>query len=253
MDMTRDDRLVERLSRRTGLGLLAGISLPLLGRSDATKARKKAKTITLCVNGETVKKPKKKAKKLQKQGASKGACRCGNGGPCFVFVTAAAFTGSAFTGLAGADASCQEAASTARLPGTYKAWLSAGGSTPATRFTNTGAAGPYVRVTAPVNGGQPRVGPRVAVSFAQLLACSGDICMDTPISETETGQSAPTPPVWTGTNSDGSAAADTCSGWTSDAGQGQVGDTRQADQKWTANGANACTQARPIFCFQQAT
>lgn len=60
--------IAARLTRRTGLGLLAGASLPLLGLAAATDA-KKYKKITLCFNGKTVKKPKKQAKKLLKQGA----------------------------------------------------------------------------------------------------------------------------------------------------------------------------------------
>ncbi|MCA9880765.1 MAG: DUF1554 domain-containing protein [Thermomicrobiales bacterium] len=232
-------RISASLTRRAGLGLIAA-SLPLLA-VDATDAKKKK--ITLCVNGKTANKPKKKAKKLLKQGASKGRCRCGNGGPCFAFVTAAAFTGSAITGLAGADASCQEAASVAGLPGTYKAWLSAGGSTPATRFTNTANAGPYVRVT----------GPLVANSFAELLACPGGTCQASSINEAENGQSRTASPVWTGTKSDGTASPDTCNGWTSDTGQGLVGNTNLVNTQWTDNGTNACSEARPIFCFQQAT
>lgn len=78
MDNTQFDelaaRLAARLNRRSGLGLLAGASLPLVGLVAATDAKKKKK-ITLCVNGKTVQAPKKKAKKLLQQGATKGACR----------------------------------------------------------------------------------------------------------------------------------------------------------------------------------
>lgn len=78
MDNTQFDelaaRLAARLNRRSGLGLLAGASLPLVGLVADTDAKKKRK-ITLCVNGKTVKAPKSKAKKLLQQGAAKGACR----------------------------------------------------------------------------------------------------------------------------------------------------------------------------------
>ena len=77
MDAPHFDRFTTgisaRLTRRTGLGLLAGASLPLLGLAGDADAKKKKK-VTLCVNGKTVKAPKAKAKKLLKKGATKGAC-----------------------------------------------------------------------------------------------------------------------------------------------------------------------------------
>lgn len=66
-------RLASRLNRRRGLGVLAGASLPLVGLHGASEAKRKKK-VTLCKNGQTVKAPKKKAKKLLQQGATKGAC-----------------------------------------------------------------------------------------------------------------------------------------------------------------------------------
>lgn len=256
MDAPRFDGMAQRISarvtRRSGIGLLAGASLPLLGLVSDSAAKKKKK-ITLCFNRQTVKKPAKQAKKLLKNGSSKGACACGSGGPCFAFVTEAGFTGSSFGTIAAADASCQDAASNAGLPGTYRAWLSTGDSTPVTRFTNTANAGPYVKVFRRGNNGAPQPGATVADSFAEMLACPGGICQFSPISDTENGQPAPNIPVWTGTKSDGSAAADTCLNWTSDAVFGLAGDLNQADQKWTDNGTNPCNEARPIYCFQQAT
>lgn len=245
--------LAASLTRRRGLGVVASASLPLLGMAQPAIAGKKQKKVTLCLNGQTVKKPKKKAKKLQKQGASEGSCRCGNGGACFAFVTEAGFTGSSFSSIAGADASCQEAASDAGLPGTYKAWLSAGGSTPVTRFTNTANAGPYVLVGSGINSGGPKQGALVANSFAELLACSNGTCQANPISVTEKGELSPQRPVWTGTRSDGTAATDTCNGWNSDAALGLVGDTNLVNSQWTDNGTRACDEPRPVFCFQQAT
>ncbi|MCA9876161.1 MAG: hypothetical protein KC442_00200, partial [Thermomicrobiales bacterium] len=80
MDATQFDRLAERLAarlnRRTSVGLMAGVSLPLLGLPGVAAAKKKKK-VTLCVKGQTTVAPKKKAKKLLKQGATKGACPAG--------------------------------------------------------------------------------------------------------------------------------------------------------------------------------
>ena len=74
MNSTRLDGFVRvvanRLTRRTGLGLLTSASLPLLAFTGAADAKKK--NFTLCVQGKTIKKPKKKARKLLKQGATRG-------------------------------------------------------------------------------------------------------------------------------------------------------------------------------------
>jgi hypothetical protein len=66
-------RISARLSRRTSLGILASTFLPIANAADPATAKKKKK-VTLCLNGQTVKKPKKQAKKLAQQGATKGAC-----------------------------------------------------------------------------------------------------------------------------------------------------------------------------------
>ena len=67
MDGSRFDdlagRVAARLNRRRGLGLLAGVSLPLLGVPEVTQAKKRKK-LTLCNRGQTVTVPKAKAKKL---------------------------------------------------------------------------------------------------------------------------------------------------------------------------------------------
>jgi hypothetical protein len=297
MDATRFDgfarAVATRLARRTGLGLIAGSSLPLLGLVTTTDAKKKK--ITLCFNGQTVKKPKKKAKKLLKKGATKGACgnggcpggqkacgsgcipltdccvntdctgddvcengacvplRCGNGGACTVFMTAAGFTGSQINGLAGGDAACQAAAATAGLAGTFKAWLSAGNDTPGTRFDNVNEAGPYLLVAnAAFDGGNPP--PTVAENFADLFSCGGGDCLNNAINRDENGQVlGGIPSVWTGTLANGNASVDTCSGWTSTATNGLLGSGTSTTTAWTENVSFDCTSPNVIYCFQQAT
>lgn len=236
-------------SRRATLGAIA--SVLLLGVATTADARKKKK-VTLCLNGRTVKKSKEQARKLQSKGAGKGACRCGNGGHCFVFVTADGFTGSAFSGLAGADASCQERAAEAGLPGTYKAWLSDATESPRTRFTNLTLAGPYVLPAPPRAGGGPGVGATVASSFADLTSCDNSPfnCLDFPINRTENSVEF-IAPVWTGTKIDGTASEETCSGWTSDGGEGRTGFSSTTSE-WTSNEDLPCTDVRSVYCFQQA-
>ncbi|MCA9862002.1 MAG: hypothetical protein KC432_03245 [Thermomicrobiales bacterium] len=263
MDSPRFDgfarTVAARLTRRTGVALIAGAGLPLLGLVSSSDA-KKNKKVTLCLNGQTVRKPKKKAKKLLKKGATKGACvplRCGNGGPCTVFLAAAGsgLNGAQVGGLAGGDAKCQAAAdaSTANLTGTYKAWLSAGSETPGTRFKNIANAGPYRLVPSAGDGGNPP--PTVAESFAALLNCDGGVCLNVAINRDENGQVlGDNLRAWTGTLANGNASTDTCSNWTSTATFGAFGTPASTTTTWTDNaGGGACNIPISIYCFEQAT
>jgi tetrahydromethanopterin S-methyltransferase subunit B len=59
-----------------------------------------------------------------------------------VFVSSQTYFGGGLGGLAGADATCQGLADGAGPKGTFKAWLSADGASPSTRFTRSSV--PYV-------------------------------------------------------------------------------------------------------------
>lgn len=265
MDNHQFDALVRRysarLTRRASIGLATA---GLLAAADAAQGKKKRKPkkITVCLRDETRKVPKKKAKKLRRQGATSGPClvttpppRCGGGGPCFVFVSSGGVTGSAFGTLSSADATCQEFARSAGLPGTYLAWLSAGGESPSNRFSNRGNAGPYVLPAPPPNGGAPSAGPKVANSFAELIACPGGQCLLAPIDRDERGSVVASDDlVWTGTRKDGTTAEATCDGWTSDAASdfGQTGFLQDVDQDWTDSLGAQCSGTRSVYCFQQA-
>ena len=114
----------------------------------------------------------------------------------------------------------------AGLSGTYRAWLSAGADSPANRFSNRAAAGPYQLVPNPeVDGGNPP--PTVAASFADLTSCDPGTgpCLEHPINRAEDGfVFEGGVGVWTGTQADGTPAADTCGGWTA---AGRRGDRRR--------------------------
>ncbi|MFT4040825.1 MAG: right-handed parallel beta-helix repeat-containing protein [Thermomicrobiales bacterium] len=81
MEHERDDQdedavdqvMGRRWVRRRVVGLLAG-PLAGLGLGAASTAKKKKKKVTLCLNGQTLKVPKKKRGSLQRQGATAGAC-----------------------------------------------------------------------------------------------------------------------------------------------------------------------------------
>ncbi|MFN8662150.1 MAG: hypothetical protein U0075_09685 [Thermomicrobiales bacterium] len=265
MHATRFGRVTRGLSayltRRTTLGFLVGGSLPVLGTALAAHAnkKKKKKAITLCLDGQTVKKPKKKARKLQKQGATKGKCeplRCGNGGPCTVFIRSTPLQGSDIGGLDGADAKCQATAVGAGLPGTFKAWLSTASQSPQTRFSNIPKAGPYHLVPNASDGSNPP--PLVAETFALLTACPGGVCLQHAIDRDENGAVMPgDTSVWTGTRQDGSSANLNCLDWSSpsDLEFGLVGLAVQTDAQWTESNLSSSCIAFPrnLYCFEQAT
>ncbi|MFT4040880.1 MAG: hypothetical protein QM692_22045, partial [Thermomicrobiales bacterium] len=184
--------LAQRVSRRAGVGAALAGALVALAAPELGEAKKKRRTF--CLNGATVKaKNKKKKNRLKRQGATRGACPCatgqkvcngaciaaaacctnadcasglicdsgtciapgcGAGGNCTVFTTSTTSAGN-LGGLAGADATCQSLATAAGLTGTYMAYLADSTATPATRFTNTANAGPYVLVPIPADGANP--------------------------------------------------------------------------------------------------
>ena len=273
-------RVAARLSRRRGLGLLAGASLPLLGVAEMTHAKKKKKK-TLCNRGQTVTVPKAKAKKLLRKGATKGACatcptgqkacnggciattaccnctppkvcsngtclpelpRCGNGGPCVVFASSG-ILGTEIGGVAEADQFCQtQASQNVALSGRiFKAWISVDESFPVNRFTNIDNAGPYELVS---NSGDAGAPPRIADNFQDLTRCDQDdpkACIKNPINRNALGDSGGvTLFVWTGTATNGGLAADNCDGWTSGGGQGTVGRADSTDANWTDAQSQTC-------------
>ena len=81
--------------------------------------------------------------------------RCGEGGPCRVFVTSTEY-GGIIGGLTGADTICQQLAEASNLSGTYKAWLSDSTDSPSTRFVRS--TGPYQLVD----------GTRIAANWTSL-------------------------------------------------------------------------------------
>ena len=62
-------------ARRPILGLLAGSTTGILGMAKSSaRKKKKKKKVTLCLNGQTIKVPKKKQKNYLSQGATPGTC-----------------------------------------------------------------------------------------------------------------------------------------------------------------------------------
>jgi hypothetical protein len=156
-----------------------------------------------------------------------------------IFVSSAAYTGD-LKALSGADIKCQSLASAAGLPGNFKAWLSDGTASAASRLVHS--ALPYKLVD----------GTLVANNWTQLT--SGTLAHG--ISETETGTVLPGGfGVWTDTEANGSASAfgNACSNWT----DGTSGSTAvfgiegQSTSGWTANATISCDNVFFLYCIQQ--
>jgi hypothetical protein len=182
-----------------------------------------------------------------------------------VFVSSKAYVGAGLGGLNGADAKCNSLAQNAKLPGTYRAWLSTDKQSASSRMNEVG---PWHLLNP---GGV--VGPLVANDLTDLT----DGELGHAIDRTESGsvvapiaeQCSTDAPVHTGTAPDGSfdqaSATDPadpkfdCGDWTSGGATDQrlVGDARSATSNWTQvsaclNSGVFCTQrlAR-LYCFEQ--
>lgn len=164
-----------------------------------------------------------------------------SGGPCTVFVTSLRYPGD-LGGLAGADAKCQERALSADLAGRFRAWLSDGADSPASRFSRP--ATPYQLVD----------GTAVASGWTDLV--KGTIAHH--IDVTEAGMPAGgVSTVWTRTRPNGTAAdfalGPDCEGWTSasTSGFGTNGQYQGQLGLWSFIGASSCNASLRLYCFQQ--
>jgi hypothetical protein len=156
-------------------------------------------------------------------------------GPMKAFVSSTLHQGSKLGGVEGADAICNQLAKAASLPGTYKAWISAGNTNAIDRFTGNG---PWQRMD----------GQIVASSKADLAKGALTISLD----KDEKGQTPPAVEdrVWTATGMDGKKSGGDCNGWTGN-GAGRVGEAEQAGGHWTSLVDESCGQVNRIYCFQQ--
>jgi len=165
------------------------------------------------------------------------------------------YTG-ALGGLAGADAICQSLATTAHLPGTYKAWLSDDTQSPDTRMTHR--ALPYTLVD----------GTLVANDWVDLTSGTLRHAID----ETETGGVPPVSSVcasveagahvWTDTQIDAAAIPplNSCAEWTVAAspsngggGPARIGTVNATDPNWTNSCISYCDPQwnAGLYCMEQ--
>jgi hypothetical protein len=154
--------------------------------------------------------------------------------PLRVFVSSAVKTGN-LGGIAAADQLCTTLATTAKLGGTYRAWLSVAGADAVDHITS---AGPWQLVS----------GEIVADDKAGLTSGALKHLID----KDENGA---TPPVeedraWTGTGANGRYAGPDCAQWAG-GGNGLVGEARNnANGQWGALGNEACGEQNRIYCFE---
>ncbi len=154
-----------------------------------------------------------------------------------VFITSTAQSGN-LGGLAGADAICQSRASAGGLanPTKFRAWLSDSTTDAISRLSSNG---PWVR----------RDGIKVADNKAVLT--SGTLF--TSISLNELGDYVNSG-AWTGTNANGTKAADTCNNWTDNTAgnQGLIGIEYLASSDWSSDSAGAfnCNNTYNLYCFE---
>jgi hypothetical protein len=138
-------------------------------------------------------------------------------------------------GVAGADALCNTLATTAKLGGTYRAWVSVTGADAIDHVTSTG---PWHLVT----------GELVAPNKAMLTSGSLKHLID----KDEKGA---TPPLaedrtWTATGANGRYVGPDCAQWTG-AGSGLAGEARNNNAgKWTDLASEACASVNRIYCFE---
>lgn len=177
-----------------------------------------------------------------------------------VFVTSTVYDGN-LGGLAGADAKCQARAAAAGLTGTFKAWISTAGPSPANRFTTT--SGDYVLpngiVIAHGWSGLTSGAPLLhAIDVTELKGAAPTV------STTSSCTTGSTSAAWTETDTSGlpQSAGMTiydCSGWTSNAATGGIGSPTSVGADWTVelcsgSGAYAvrnCSDLAALYCFEQ--
>lgn len=154
----------------------------------------------------------------------------------YVYITSKGYAASELGGLDEADALCTSLAPSS-VGGDWKAWLSDGTRSPASRFSR---AGPYVLFN----------GIQVAANWADLTDGAQAAAINITESQQLIGQSR----VWTATETNGTPLGHNCGGWTStdSAAHGTYGEShRYNGRTWTATYHTSCTSKYRIYCFQQ--
>lgn len=155
-----------------------------------------------------------------------------------VFVSSTGSTAN-LGGIAGADGRCQTLANAAQLGGTWRAWVSATGNTPNTRFTKSTV--PYRLLN----------GTLVANDWDDLT----DGSLAHGIDRDEKNAVVTNTEVWTATSTGGNFTSGGCNGFTSAANGSPTaaqGLSDENDGDWTNTYVQFCDRTTPrIYCFEQ--
>jgi hypothetical protein len=169
-------------------------------------------------------------------GGCPGAAACER----YVFVTSTKYQGN-LSGAAGADAKCNERAKASGVDAIrdrkFVAWISAGLSSALER-TVAGTA-PYKLPNETV----------VAKSRQQLLQGG----LDEPIDRDESGNPVDGTKVWTGTNTSGEIADDTCVNWGTSVASisGGTGSPTATGLGWMSESTELCSTELRLYCFEE--
>lgn len=161
-------------------------------------------------------------------------------GPKRVFVSSQTYDGN-LGGLIGADSKCQVLADAVNLGSTFKAWLSDGTTSAASRLTQSSLN--YVMVNGTV----------IANGWSDLT----DGTIDNVLNRDETNTTRAAVPVWTNTSTTGAIkeplSTRNCESWTNNSSgiDAYYGMTNWADYEWTDSTYNPCNGNRRLYCFEQ--
>ncbi|MEO7091599.1 MAG: hypothetical protein ABI175_00020, partial [Polyangiales bacterium] len=163
--------------------------------------------------------------------------------PNLIFVTSGLYTGN-LGGLSGADATCQNTAQAANLPGTYRAYLSSlQGNTTIPAPSRMGGASGWVRVDgAPVMNAITQFAAGQLFNAPRLTEGGQDVAL------------TQFPYAWTGTNANGGydsacSTAQAFSPWAGPFGTAMGGIATATDSTAVAGGTPDCSFTIRLYCL----
>lgn len=161
----------------------------------------------------------------------------------FVFVTSKVYPGK-FGGLAAGDIECQLLAGAAKLPGTYKAWLSDDDNAALTRIDPLSL--PYIRPDGKL------VADTYAKIFVQPTQLQAPISVTELKEELDMGTKCMAGGAWTGTVAAGTPGLmANCLGWLADGlNKGLAGNIGSTDGGWTEACSLGCVDKARLYCFE---
>jgi hypothetical protein len=159
-----------------------------------------------------------------------------------VFVTSHTWSGD-FGGLAQADALCNAAATAAKLPGRFHAWLS-----DSTHDAKDHIAGNGPWYLPALSGSDASA--RVLVATDKLELTRGTLAHEIDIDES--GRAANTS-AWTGSDPAGLRTHVDCTGWTAGSGavSGTGGYSMKESGQWSYNASAGCVSLLSLYCFEE--